>query len=211
MQSSVKGARSSSFGRQGDRITAFGVGEPCRNPLPTLAVQLSGERVFCFQEPAEADQASRNPRAKGRGESRRSFDLGSLNPALETLAGLALKVPFLHRLESSIRTPRDSIKAADQNHRFTGFPGESRLGGSQGCFEAVAPCPGDPQSLLSRPSRLGKLESSNCPTAGGQEALRMSLRWRNRNLNGPQLTDAHHLGWHQQRQRTTQAKRHRTD
>ena len=115
----VKGARLSSFGRRGDR-TAFGVSPG--NPLPTHADQLMGERVFCFQEPAEADQASRNPRAKGRRESRRSFGLGSLNPALETLAGLALKVPSLHRLESSIRTPCDSIKAADQNHRFTGLP-----------------------------------------------------------------------------------------
>jgi hypothetical protein len=50
MQSSVKGARLSSFGRQGDRTTTFGVGEPCRNPLPTLADQLLGERVFCFQQ-----------------------------------------------------------------------------------------------------------------------------------------------------------------
>jgi len=131
-------SRSSSFGQHGDRTSTFGEGEPCRNPLPTRADQLLGERVFCVsQEPAEADQASRNPRAKGRRESRRSFGLGSLNPALETLAGLALKVPSLHRLESSIRTPCDSIKAADQNHRFTGFTGESRLFGSQGCFRQL--------------------------------------------------------------------------
>jgi hypothetical protein len=188
MQSSVKGARLSSFGRQGDRTSTFGVGEPCRNPLPTLADQLLGERVFCLQEPAEADQASRNPRAKGRRESRRSFGLGSLNPALETLAGLALKVPSLHCLESSIRTPCDSIKAADQNHRFTGFTGESRLFGSQGSLPAVAPCRGESQSLISPPSRpVGRF----CPTAGGKEALRISSRWRNRNRSGPQFKDSH--------------------
>lgn len=179
MRSSVKGVRLSSLGRRGDRTPAFDRGELCRNPLPTRADQLLGERVFCFQEPAEADQASRNPRAKGRRESRRSFGLGSLNPALETLAGLALKVQSLHRLESSIRTPCDSIKAADQNHRFTGFTGESRLPGSQGSLPAVAPCRGESQSLISPPSRLEGIESSDCPTAGGKEALRISSRWRN--------------------------------
>ena len=190
IQSSVKGARLSSFGRQGDRTTAFGVSPG--NPLPTLAVQLSGERVFCVnQEPAEADQASRNPRAKGRRESRRSFGLGSLNPALETLAGLALKVPSLHRLESSIRKPCDSIKAADQNHRFTGCTGESRLPGSQGSLQAVAPCRGESQSLISPPSRLVWIESSDFPTAGGKEALRISSRWRNSNRNGSQFSNFH--------------------
>ena len=44
-------SRLSSFGRRGDRITTFGRGRPCRNPLPTHADQLMGERVFCF--PAE--------------------------------------------------------------------------------------------------------------------------------------------------------------
>ena len=48
MQSSVKGARLSSFGRHGDRTTAFGVSPG--NPLPTRADQLMGERVFCFQQ-----------------------------------------------------------------------------------------------------------------------------------------------------------------
>ena len=43
-------SRLSSFGRQGDRTSTFGGDKPCRNPLPTLAVQLSGERVFCFQQ-----------------------------------------------------------------------------------------------------------------------------------------------------------------
>jgi hypothetical protein len=47
MQSSVKGARLSSFGRRGDR-TSFGVTPD--NPLPTHADQLMGERVFCFQQ-----------------------------------------------------------------------------------------------------------------------------------------------------------------
>jgi len=174
-------ARLSSLGGHGDRTSTFDGGEPCRNPLPTRARQLLGERVFCVnREPAEADQASRNPRAKGRRESRRSFGLGSLNPALETLAGLALKVPFLHRLESSIRTPCDSIKAADQNHRFTGFTGESRLFGSQGCFRQLRHA--EEIRKASSPHQVASqmlLNSSYCPTSGGDEALRFSSRWRN--------------------------------
>ena len=39
-----------SFGRRGNRTPAFGWGEPVRNPLPTRADQLPGERVFCFQQ-----------------------------------------------------------------------------------------------------------------------------------------------------------------
>jgi hypothetical protein len=188
MLSSVKGARLSSLGRHGDRTSTFDRGELCRNPLPTRADQLLGERVFLWWKPAGCGTSQPQPRAKGRGESRRSFGLGSLNPALETLAGLALKVAFLHRLESSIRTPRDSIKAADQNHRFTGFTGESRLFGLQGSLPAVAPCRGESQSLISPPSRpVGRF----CPTAGGKEALRISSRWRNRNRSGSQFSNSH--------------------
>jgi len=159
--------------------------------FPPTPASIWGSGFSVFRTPAGCGTSQPPPRAKGRGESQGSFDLGSLNPALETLAGLALKVPFLHRLESIIRTPRDSIKAADQNHRFTGFPGESHLLGLQGSLQAVAPCRGESQSLISPPSRLGELESPDCPTAGGKEALRISSRWRKSNPTGPQLTDSH--------------------
>lgn len=180
-------SRLSCLAARGQNIN-FRCGKTASQPAPFPCRQLSGERVFCYQESAGCGTSQPHPRAKGRGESQSSFDLGSLNPALETLAGLALKVPFLHRLESSIRMPRDSIKAADQNHRFTGYTGESRLFGLQGLLPAVAPCLGDPQSLLSQPSRS---KGTSRPTAGGDEALRFSARWRNRNRSGPQLTDSH--------------------
>jgi hypothetical protein len=102
MQSSVKGARLSSFGRHGDRTTAFGVSPG--NPLPTRADQLMGERVFCF--PAEPVTYSRKDGHRAQNPSHGRFTKG---PRLMTNEARLISVndPVASKGKSALRrSPR---------------------------------------------------------------------------------------------------------